>query len=225
LKKHRGCLPLDYTLKCQKFDDMSDRDLVDAVIREEKDAEFCLFHHKLRKLFLHLSNEFSKLRYDAGDIASEVYILLKENNWKKLRSFEFRSSILNWIRIVASRYLLNETKKTFPRINDVFFFSCLIEQGEEEEYNPIENIPDPYQIFIEEMRDNEDLIDELYESIDSLNAYMREIAQLRGLSGLLSKETAEILCKCGKEITPGAVDQAFKRAKDTIKKNLLDRRA
>jgi RNA polymerase sigma factor (sigma-70 family) len=204
---------------------MSDRDLVDAIIKkEEEDAAFCLFHHKLLKFFEYLSNAYSKLRYNADDIASEMYIFLSNDNWKRLRSFEFKSTLFGWIKVVANRYLLNIIEKTSPFIKDVVFFSSLIKQGEEGEYDPIENIPCPSQILNEEKREDADLIMELYKIIDSLNDYAREVVRLRCLVGLSSKETAEILCKGGKEVTPGAVDQTLKRARDAIRKKILNAR-
>lgn len=215
---------MDYTLKCSKYDDMSDRSLIDAIIKNNEDAAFCLFHHKLIKLFEFLSNSFAKLRYSAGDIASELYIYLNKDNWNKLRSFEFRSSFFGWMKVVASRYLLNKIEATSPCIKDVIFFSCLIEQGEKDEYDPTEIIPDPNQILLEERRDDSDYIQELYKEIDLLSDYMREVIRLRGLVGLSAKETAEILCKSGKNVTPGAVDQVYKRAKDLIREKLLSGR-
>jgi RNA polymerase sigma factor (sigma-70 family) len=204
---------------------MSDRDLVGAILsNNDEEAAFCLFHHKLIKLFEYLSDTYSKLRYSAGDIASELYIFLSKDNWGKLRSYEFRSSLFGWIKVVANRYLLNKIENTSPCIKDVVFFSCLIEQGEEGEYDPAENIPDPNQILVEERRDDSDYIQELYKEIDLMSDYMREVIRLRGLAGLSAKETAEILCKNGRYITPGAVDQVFKRAKDTIRKKLLSGR-
>ena len=214
-------MPLGYALKCRKFDDMNDRELVGAIIESNEDATFCLFHHKLIKLFEYLSGVYSKLRYSAGDIANEMYIFLSKDNWRKLRSFEFRSSLFGWIKVTANRYLLNKMEATSPCIKDAVFFSCLIEQGEEDEYDPAENIPDPNWILIEERRDDSDFIRELYKEIDLLGDYMREVIRLRGLAGLSAKETAKILSGSGKNVTPGAVDQVFKRAKDTIRRKLL----
>ena len=213
---------MDYVIKCQKYDDMNDRDLVGAIVGNDEDAAFCLFNHKLIKLFEYLSDTYAKLRYNAGDIASEMYIYLSADNWSKLRSFEFRSSLFGWVKVVANRYLLNMTEKFSPCIKDVIFFSCLIEQGDGDEYDPSKHIPDPNWILIEERRDDEDYIRELYKEIDLLSDYMREVIRLRCLAGLSSKETAEILCKSGKEISPGAVDQVYKRAKDTIRKKILN---
>ena len=216
---------MDYTLRCQKYDNMSDRDLVDAIIlKKDENAAYCLFHHKLKNLFQCLSHNYSKLHYTPGDIASEMYIHLSNNDWAKLRSFEFKSSLYGWIKVVTNRYLLDKIKISFPTIKDLIFFSSLISKGDEDEYDPIENIPDPNQILIEERRDDAELIEELYKIIDSLNPYMREIINLRCLVGLSAKETAEKLSENGKEVTPNAVDQALKRAKDLIRKKLLENR-
>ena len=213
---------MDYTLKCRKYENMGDHELVDAITaKKDDDAAFCFFNHKLRRLFEYLSDAYSKLRYSAGDIASELYIFLSKDDWSKLRSFEFRSSLFGWIKVVANRFLLNKIETTSPCIKDVIFFSCLIEQGEENEYDPTEHIPDPNQILIEERRDDSEYIQELYKEIDSLGDYMREVIRLRGLVGLSAKETAEILRKRGKNVTSGAVDQVYKRARDAIREKLI----
>jgi len=222
---------------------MSDRDLVDALIKDEKDAAFCVFHHKLIKLFTYLAGVYSKLRYDAGDIANEMYIHLSSDNWRKLRLFEFRSSLFGWVKVVANRYLLNEMEKISScmtcknketstcaackkaSIKDVLFFSCLIEQEGESVYNPVESIPDPEQthILIDERLYDVYLVNELYKEMDLLSSHMREVVRLRYLVGLSSKKTAEVLCRLGKNITPGAVDQLCKRAKDTIREKINQR--
>ena len=217
---------MDYTLKCKRFDDMSDRDLVDAIIvKNEDDASFCLFYHKLIKFFEYLSYKFSKLRLSAGDIASEMFVFLKNNNWEKFRTFSFKSTLFGWIKVVTNNFLLNKVKKISPLVYDEVFFTDLIENyGGDDEYNPIDRVPDPKQKLIEEIRDNADIINELYKAIDSLSPYAREVVRLRGLMGISAKETAEIISKSGKEITPGAVDQIYKRAKDIIREILRGKR-
>jgi DNA-directed RNA polymerase specialized sigma24 family protein len=117
--------------------------------------------------------------------------------------------------------LLNKIETTSPCIKDVIFFFFFFEQGEEGEYDPTENIPDPNQILTEERRDDSEFIQELYKEIDQLSGYMREIVRLRGLAGLSAKETAEELSKSGKKVTSGAVDQVFKRAKDIIREKII----
>jgi len=105
---------LDYTLKCQRFNDMSDRDLVDAIIKGEEDAVICLLHHRLSKYFKHLSKTYTRLQYSADDIANEMYIFLSMDNWKKLRLFKFKSPLVDWIMTVAYKYLQNEINKYYP---------------------------------------------------------------------------------------------------------------
>ena len=214
---------MDYTLKCKRYDDMSDRDLVDAIIvKNESDASFCMFYHKLIKFFEYLSHKFSILRLSAGDIASEMFVFLSDNNWKKFRTFEFRCSIIGWIKTVANRYLLSKLEKTSQI---VIFFTDLIENyGDDDEYNPVDNIPDHNLVRMEEILEELETRLEFYKALDSLSPYAREVVRLRGFVGLSSKETAEILSKSGKEITPGTVDQVYKRAKDIIREKLRGKR-
>jgi RNA polymerase sigma factor (sigma-70 family) len=214
---------LDNTLKCKRFDEISDRNYVSDIIANVTDAAFCLFHHKLKDFFEYLSRKFSKLRLSGSDIAQELYIFLSEGNWKKLRTFEFKCTLLGWIKIVTNNYLINKIKKTSPWILDVIFFTDIIRYREEDEYNPLEDIPDHYQLLLEEMLDNEDKRKKLHEAIDSLDGYPKEVLRLRCFVGLSSKETADILCRQGKNVTPNAVDQVLRRAKETIRK-ILDMR-
>jgi DNA-directed RNA polymerase specialized sigma24 family protein len=65
------------------------------------------------------------------------------------------------------------------------------------------------------------MIKEALREIDLLNPYMKEVIRLRCIMKLSSRKTAEILSKRGKSITPGAIDQALKRALDIIREKLL----
>jgi RNA polymerase sigma factor (sigma-70 family) len=204
---------------------MSDRDLVDAIItNNDEDAAFCLFHYKLINYFKKMSGTYSKLRYSDEDIASEMLIHLAENNWERLRSFKFKSSLFSWITVVTNRYLLNKILKISPYLKDEVLFTSLIEYGEEGEYDHMENLPDPEQILKEEARDDEESIKEILREIELLNPYMKEVIRLRCIMKLSSKKTAEILSKSGKNITPRAIDQVLKRALDIIRKKLLGER-
>jgi RNA polymerase sigma factor (sigma-70 family) len=199
---------------------MSDHDLVSAIIiKKEEDAAFCFFYHKHMKLFKFLSNNYPKLRYSADDLASEMYIYISNDNWKKLRTFEFRSSLFGWMKVVTNRYLINKVEN----MKDAIFLACLIEYGDDDDDDDdlFNKIPDPNQRIKEEMLDDAELIEELYKKIDLLSPYIRKVVRLRGLVGLSAKETAEILCKSGMKVTPGAVNQVYKRAKDILRNMLL----
>jgi DNA-directed RNA polymerase specialized sigma24 family protein len=134
---------------------MSDSELIDSIMKNEEDAAFCLFHHRLKKFFESQACTYSKLQYSANDVANEMYIHLSNNNWERLRSFKFKSSLFAWITVVTNRYLLNRIINTSASIKDVLF-SYPIEQGDKGKYDPPENIPDPNQIFTEESRDDSD---------------------------------------------------------------------
>jgi DNA-directed RNA polymerase specialized sigma24 family protein len=70
------------------------------------------------------------------------------------------------------------------------------------------------------MLDDEDKRKKLHEAIDLLDGYPKEVIHLKYFIGLSSKKTADILCKQGKNVTPNAVDQVLRRAKETIRKIL-----
>lgn len=62
------------------------------------------FCNYCRGLFYYIYTQITHYRYEPNEIANEMILHLSEKNWYKLRMFDFRSKLITWLTVVATRY-------------------------------------------------------------------------------------------------------------------------
>lgn len=97
---------------------MSDREIVEAILRRDPKITRRFFFEKCRPLFLSiLKNVFDgKVDYDA--MVNELYLYIMAEDGSKLRKFEYRSSIYQWIKVVAIRLFLRKREELTSKETD-----------------------------------------------------------------------------------------------------------
>lgn len=111
---------------------MTDREIVSFLIAREPKVTAQFFFKDCRPLLLSVIRRvFGTQIVDYDEVISEIYILLMENDAKKLRSFKFESTLYQWLKTIAIRHCLllknkatvidNESKE--PLINSGREFS------------------------------------------------------------------------------------------------------
>lgn len=86
---------------------MTDQEIISALIAHDPKATAQFFFRDCRPLlFSVIRRVFGKKKVDYNEIISEIYILLMENNAKKLRSFKFESTLYQWLKIIVIRHCL-----------------------------------------------------------------------------------------------------------------------
>lgn len=97
---------------------MSDREIVEAILRRDPKVTRWFFFEKCRPLFLSiLKNVFDgKVDYDA--MVNELYLYILADDGSKLRKFEYRSSIYQWIKVVAIRLFLRKRDEMASKDTD-----------------------------------------------------------------------------------------------------------
>lgn len=93
---------------------MTDQERVSSLIARDPKVTAQFFFKDCRPLFLSVIRRvFGTQIVDYDEIISEIYILLMENDAKKLQSFKFESTLYQWLKTIAIRHCLllkNETK-------------------------------------------------------------------------------------------------------------------
>ncbi len=113
--------------------DLSDREIVEGVLRHDPAVIEYFFIMKCSKLFVYLINSVFGGRVDKEELINELFLYLADSDWKKLREFNFQSSLLTWITVVATRFFLkkrdklieNESSETLLK-EDIEFTQSLI---------------------------------------------------------------------------------------------------
>lgn len=85
---------------------MTDQEIVYKLIaRDEKVTKDFLFK-SCRSLFTSIINHIFSYHVDYEEFVNEFYLYLMENEAYRLRQFQGRSSIYQWLKIIAIRYFL-----------------------------------------------------------------------------------------------------------------------
>lgn len=85
---------------------MKSREIVDALIRRDAQLTEQFFFKDCRPLFVSVIRHVFSYEVDYDEFVNEFYIYLMENDALRLRQFEGRSSIFQWLKVVAIRYFV-----------------------------------------------------------------------------------------------------------------------
>lgn len=85
---------------------MTDQQIVEALIaRDERVTQQFLFGN-CRPLFLSIIRYVFSYEVDYDEFVSEFYVYLMENDAYRLKQFQGRSSIYQWLKVIATRYFI-----------------------------------------------------------------------------------------------------------------------
>ena len=85
---------------------MSDQYIVDALIAHDEKITRQFFFCSCRQLFLSIIRNVFPYEVDYDEFVNEFYLYLMENDAHRLRQFQGRSSIYQWLKVVAIRYFV-----------------------------------------------------------------------------------------------------------------------
>lgn len=82
----------------------TDQEIVAAVIINDRDMIKYLFCEKCSSLLSYIAYSIFDNRVDRRELISELFLYIAKDNWYKLRQFDFRSSLMTWMSVVATRF-------------------------------------------------------------------------------------------------------------------------
>ena len=149
--------------------------------------------------------ELVRLLREAGiNLANrDFYLFLRENDWERLRKFEFKASLNTWLTVVAVRFF---QKKKISQTKLVAIDPQLIVETKKNE-------ADDYDIIHEMSRL------ELYQAIDRLSKPRERYALLADLAGKRADDIAEEM-----GCTVAAVYNLTKKARLELKSIMQERK-
>ena len=90
---------------------MTDMDIIEGLIHGDERVSHQFFFENCRPLFTTIIKLVFDYHVDYDEYVNELYIYLMENDAARLRQFEGRSSIYQWLKTVALRFALLLRKK------------------------------------------------------------------------------------------------------------------
>ena len=92
---------------------MSDKEIVESLINHDERVTAQFFFKDCRPLFMSIIRRVFRAQIvDYNEIISEIYILIMENDAKRLRQFHFESTLYQWLKTTAIRHCLKLKAQT-----------------------------------------------------------------------------------------------------------------
>ena len=98
---------------CEQYDknpalnNMTDQEIITSLIARDPKVTAQFFFKDCRPLFISIIRRvFGNQIVDYDEIISELYVLLMENDARKLRTFKNESTLFQWLKTIAVRHCL-----------------------------------------------------------------------------------------------------------------------
>ena len=85
---------------------MTDQQIIEALIARDERVTKQFFFEKCRPLFLSIIRYVFSYEVDYDEFVNEFYLHLMENDAYRLRQFQGRSTIYQWMKVIAIRYFI-----------------------------------------------------------------------------------------------------------------------
>jgi RNA polymerase sigma factor (sigma-70 family) len=173
---------------------MTDIELRDRLIRGDEKITEEFFFKTCRPLFISILRRIFNYTVDYDECINELYIHLMEDDARRLKQFAGRSSIFQWIKIVATRFFINkrnvviDTNSSNPLLDRVVMFQGASSEAKDDARIDVETLlasmsnrryAEVLQRLVIEDADPEVVAEEMGVNIDNLyNIKKRAIAAL-----------------------------------------------
>ena len=85
---------------------MTDQQIIEALIARDEQVTRLFFFKNCRPLFMSIIRNVFSYEVDYDEFVNEFYLHLMKNDAHSLRQFQGRSTIYQWIKVVAIRYFI-----------------------------------------------------------------------------------------------------------------------
>lgn len=82
----------------------TDEQIVSGILQGDRQLTEYFFHRKCSRLLVFILYSVFDGQQDVRALESELFLLIAQDDWYKLRQFEYRSSLLTYISVIAVRY-------------------------------------------------------------------------------------------------------------------------
>lgn len=109
---------------------MTDLELRDALIRGDEEVTKEFFFTTCRPLFISIIRRVFNYEVDYDECINELYLYLREDDARRLKQFEGRSTIFQWMKIVATRFFIYIHHKVIDDRSTSHLLDRTAKQGE-----------------------------------------------------------------------------------------------
>lgn len=111
---------------------MNDKEIIQGLIARDNRVTEEFFFVRCRPLFLSIIRKVFDYEVEYDELVNELYVCLMENDAEKLRQFEFRSSVYQWLKVVAIRFFIKKRHLLLDNMSqEPLYDRQLVQSGEE----------------------------------------------------------------------------------------------
>ena len=104
LDKENATQPFQTMGQC----DLSDQEIIKGLIEKDNRVTTIFFFTNCRPLFYSIIKLVFEHKVDYDELVNELYVYLMEDDAQKLRTFQFRCSVYNWLKILAIHFFVKK---------------------------------------------------------------------------------------------------------------------
>lgn len=87
---------------------MTDKEIIQGLIARDNRVTEEFFFVKCRPLFCSIMQKVFDYEVEYDEFVNELYVYLMANDASKLRNFEYRSTVYQWLKVLAIRFFINK---------------------------------------------------------------------------------------------------------------------
>ena len=169
----------------------SDKEIVDGILRNDSNIIEYFFFNRCSPMFAFIISKIFNNRAEKDELVNELFLYLNQNDWYKIRQFDFKSKLTTWVSVVAVRFFIR--KKNMLIENDGTDDSILnkniaIEYSDDMDVETLigmmrnERYRNVVKALIIEEREPQEFADEMDITVDNLyNIKRRAIKQIKDI--------------------------------------------
>lgn len=101
----------NYNMSYMEILKFADEEDVNGLLHNDETVIRHFFSNVVRLCLPILSRVFFDYKVDKEGLVNGLYLHLRENDWYKLRQFDYRSKLTKWFLVVAVRFFQKKEKR------------------------------------------------------------------------------------------------------------------
>lgn len=87
---------------------MTDQEIIQGLIARDNEVTGDFFFRRCRPLFCRIIRKVFDYEVDYDEFVNELYVYLMVDDAARLRSFQYRSSVYQWLKVLAIRFFIKK---------------------------------------------------------------------------------------------------------------------
>lgn len=126
---------------------LSDSEIVKGIVANNPQIIEYFFIKKCSNLFMYIVSSVFDGKVEREELINELFLYLAGDNWRKLREFNYKSTLITWVSVVATRFFLKKRDKLIEKDSS----EALIIENENNNLNSISEDSINIRMAIEKM--------------------------------------------------------------------------